>query len=342
VRLWAAKVNDVAAVIALGEGMLNVGSSGVVVGSEEDGLRWWMLGDTLVSTKAPSARGDQEGRVVRFWPSAGYFIAREPARERGGWYVLADAGPHGGDVTGHAHTDIGHIEVACGPTRIIVDSGSFVYASDPQRRYRDRGLQSHASVEIDGDQLAEPAGIFGWRRIPNAPVVTCDAVGESPWLVLRHVTHRGALHERAVCLIAPVGIVIIDQIDMPRPGKAVWYWPLGSVVGMTPDDPAIRCGRVVLWAKGSMAWETKVEPWTYAPDFGIEVPSSRARMTAALPAGRSVMATSILHEAAVGSLVESDAAPMVEARYDGMVWTVSLSAGRVSVARRREDVPRDA
>src|SRR5205814_383759 len=57
--------------------------------------------------------------------AAGYYVAHD--NDDAGWYCLVDAGPHGGTLTGHAHSDLGHVEIACGDRHVVCDPGSPSY-----------------------------------------------------------------------------------------------------------------------------------------------------------------------------------------------------------------------
>jgi hypothetical protein len=160
--------------------------------------------------------------------SAGYYVANDFV-DGSSWYCLVDAGPHGGDRTGHAHTDLGHIELAVGEHAVLVDPGCAIYASDPARRDWYRSLRAHASVTVDGLEPATPRGPFGWARVAPTPAVTVsDCDGLWTCTLAYDVESTGLSHERCVVLVRAFGLIVVDRLSGTGEHSLRWNWPLGS------------------------------------------------------------------------------------------------------------------
>ncbi len=192
-------------------------------------LSWWF------GRREPfGVAGDAPARTAVSLSAAGYFLAFDESTSPP-WYCLVDAGPHGGNRTGHAHTDLGHIEVAIGNQSVVRDPGCAVYASDNERRDWYRSAAAHATLAVDGDGLAEPSGPFGWRRIAPTPSVL---VNDSPdrWTcrLTYPVAGAAASHQREVILIRNGGgVVVVDCVRAEGHHRLEWTWPLGMPIPLT-------------------------------------------------------------------------------------------------------------
>lgn len=64
-------------------------------------------------------------------------------------YLFFGVNPIGsGGVGGHKHNDMLTIEISCGKTNFIVDSGTYTYTSNPEARNRFRSTESHSVPSI--------------------------------------------------------------------------------------------------------------------------------------------------------------------------------------------------
>ena len=83
---------------------------------------WWLFDRDQWSALEASARSRPQGPSSTALREAGYYVVSEGVATDA-WYCLVDGGPHGGDRTGHAHSDCGHVEIARGPRLLEVDPG---------------------------------------------------------------------------------------------------------------------------------------------------------------------------------------------------------------------------
>ena len=88
----------------------------------------------------------------RFWlnPESGFFVLRD-----GPVHLIADLGRVGPDhLMAHAHADSLSFELAIAGRRLIVNSGTSLYGTSPER-IRQRGTAAHSTLEIDGQDSSE-------------------------------------------------------------------------------------------------------------------------------------------------------------------------------------------
>jgi hypothetical protein len=247
--------------LALGSALFGVTRWADAIASV-DAVRPWWCGLAL-----PEATGDGAPPPISLTlAEAGYYGASFDD-----WYCLVDAGPHGGDRTGHAHTDIGHVEVCHGTWPLSADPGSSVYAADPSRRALERSLVAHASVDL-GDPLAQPRGPFGWTSWPSPPTVSTPSASEDAWTVaLEYGTHGGVTrHFRRVILVRGLGVLVIDQIYGRASPSTVIRWPIPHPPGTVTLGAAtahLPGGHTISWY-GSAPLRATLGKAGYSPGYG--------------------------------------------------------------------------
>jgi hypothetical protein len=208
---------------------------------------WWLLdGELWKSLGAAEPGPGPASGVLR---EAGYYVGRESESAQS-WYCLVDAGPHGGDRTGHAHTDLGHVEIAHGPVRIVADAGCASYTTSPAARNWCRSEAAHACVVIDDAPLAVPRGAFSWQRVPGDPTVqtgTDDAVWWCELSYRRPGASAPVTHHRQVALVRGVGVLVADWIEADSPVSFAVHWPLAVDVAVLEGRRAQADGFMAQW-----------------------------------------------------------------------------------------------
>jgi hypothetical protein len=271
-RLGTLPIEDQSSLLAVGAALYPDAPWQSIVHPGARAVRWWFGLSDNEGSEVP--RSTVTTRVTPL-ESAGYFMAGDQS----GQWVLVDAGPHGGRSTGHAHTDLGHVEVCVGGVPIVTDPGCPVYTSDLARRDWYRSLAAHASLSIDRNPLAAPTHAFGWRTVAPTPVVRQGATawGWQLQLQYRLPGDDAVTHERIVALVANRGVVVFDFVEGTGEHTLEWHWPLTE-----PSDSAGLSDRCVeLHTRHArMSWSTsasataEVRPSTRSPSYAVEVPSS--------------------------------------------------------------------
>jgi hypothetical protein len=265
---------------------------------------WWILDDRDWE-RLQALEPVRPAWTTRSFPAAGYHIARE--RDAAGWWCLVDAGAHGGERTGHAHTDLGHVELVLDRRPLVADPGSLVYTGNEARRRWDRSLEAHATLSVSGAPLDEPAGPFSWRKTSPAPEAVFIPLQNGAITRLRYHWRAGdgarLTHERQVALVEGEGVVIADWLHGGAGRDVMLSWPLAmdsSAVELGDQDALLDGGRVRLsWATGGGKVTPRIAAQTFADTYQTPVPGSMLRLTGT--AGPDWVAVSWF-SAATGSL----------------------------------------
>lgn len=252
----------------------------------------------------PSGRAPQIGDSGswRFLPLEEYAVARRPnshlpilrraarrpvprrrsvAYREGGYWILTRGPLHvvvrcGGVSSFHSHHDQLSFELAYGGDAVVVDPGTFVYASaDAAAREQFKSARYHSTLDLGGTEVRRVRS--SGRGFPQQCVPSCmlewrpDA--EEPSL---HGEYRGwevlsspAVHRRRVTLSASgTAMVVRDEIESDGAHDLVWTFPILAAEIAVVDD-AVRIlldgVRVELRSVGA---ELLLEDGWYSPDYG--------------------------------------------------------------------------
>jgi hypothetical protein len=333
-RLWAGPNTDQAPLLALGAALLDEPRWMRGLDEESGSLTWWFG----LTPHAPD-NGALPARIDL--PDAGYF----GARTADGWYALVDAGPHGGERTGHAHTDLGHVEVCWGDAPIVIDPGSLVYGFNPGRRDADRSPEVHATVTIPGRPLAVPSHPFGWKRVAPAPQVERGDVDDG-WAIRLWYSVPGGppvTHERHVVVVPQVGVVIVDLLLGKGRSPACWHLPVGDDVGAAVGDlggahGTLRVGpAVVQWAHPP-GTSVRLLAVDRAPSYGVAVPAHRVEWMAPVSTELPAIGTTAVTVPGVGLVTEAEGGG-ARVYLTGADIAVLVQPGRLAVVSRQPTFP---
>lgn len=227
---------------------------------------------------APSMPGNP-----RWLAETGYIRA-----ERGPSTLFADVARIGPDyLPGHAHADTLSFELALGDERFLVNGGTSVYGTGPER-VRQRGTAAHNTVTIDGQNSSEVWSGFrvGRRAYPRSVSVSEDADALTIF-----AAHDGyvwmpgqPLHSRT-WLLDDGGLTVSDEVTSPAGHRAVAAFRFHPNLTLTAlDDGA--CGRAEAPTGRVMRWSVlqgsaELSDATWHPRFGASEPARQLRVTLA-------------------------------------------------------------
>jgi hypothetical protein len=339
-RLGIRDVTDQSELLDVAAALLEQPALRAGIRGDASGLAWWLLDDAAWRRASPHGESTIPIGAAASLRTAGYYIARDEwSREP--WYCVVDAGPHGGDVTGHAHTDLGHVEIAHGAHWIVVDPGCPVYTSDPARRNWYRSQQAHASVTIDDIPLAVPSTPFGWRSVAPTPAVESGDRGSHWWCRLWYAypTPDAAVTcERHVVLIRGRGVVVCDVLRGVGQRAVTVRWPLGASradtrVSEGGSDITTGDCRICWSAASTAALAVSIDASRRSPRFGFEVDTSTIVLSSTRVELPVVIATTF------GSATSPN--PMFQGVSNGMDVTLpdDGDAGGVAIAFRAGVAP---
>jgi uncharacterized heparinase superfamily protein len=158
----------------------------------------WLLGPGAQAGRAPVPAAPPRPRSCAF-PDAGYYVMRGPDT-----HTFLDAGEIGfaGD-SGHGHNDTLSFELHAPGGTFIVDSGTYLYTSDPPAHRAFASTRAHNTLVVDGREVADFAGLWHLAADTTAPRVQEWITGEDEdrWVAEHHGYGRLAapvVHRRSV------------------------------------------------------------------------------------------------------------------------------------------------
>ena len=219
------------------------------------------------------AKPTDGGEMLLHYPDSGYVRLQTPAA-----VALLDVAPIGPDyLPGHAHADTLSFEMSVHGQRVVVNGGTSRYGLGPER-LRERGTAAHSTVEVAGQdssevwggfrvarraypfklQLQDDAGVLkvacshdGYKRLLGAPVHRREWVMDAGSLQVSD-TVRGGTHTALARYILHPSVTVVPI------GSNTWQLTLAGAQNL----------RVVV-----SAGLGRIEPASYAPEFGIVLPT---------------------------------------------------------------------
>lgn len=197
-------------------------------------------------------------------PQSGWWIRRAGdftvALEFGG------VGLHG--LGGHAHNDDFSICLEWRRRPIIVDPGSFLYASDPEARNRFRSTAYHNTLQVDGaEQRRLTSSVFALAGSDEA--FETAGVGETTWAVQRMATAH--VHRREVS-VSGDDVGICDRVAASGRHRLRWSFHLHPEVRpqLTPQGFILTIpeGGALHLTSNAAAPDLKVSKSEYSPAYG--------------------------------------------------------------------------
>jgi Heparinase II/III-like protein/Heparinase II/III N-terminus len=145
------------------------------------------------------------------FPGGGVYILRN---ER--WHVpirCGDVGQNGNG--GHAHNDLLSYELSRDGTPLVVDSGTYVYTSDPHARNAFRSTAAHNTVVVAGEEQnpIDPAQLFALRQVARP---TVEEWIDGKRLVASHDGYRRlpqSVTHRRIFELDERRLVVIDELE---------------------------------------------------------------------------------------------------------------------------------
>lgn len=238
----------------------------------------------------PEAREQWEGLEARpadprsaAFPAGGYYILRGPDT-----HTFCDGGPIGfeGDAV-HGHNDTLSFELAAPGGTFIVDSGTYCYTSEPSLHREFARTKAHNTVEIDGLEVAEMAGL--WRLVADTTDPELLEWTTSPTLDRWSARHRGYMrladpvtHQRTMTHWKPERRWLLeDQIAGRGHHRAVLrlhLHPEATVRLLDAQTALVRLGGGMLRIASDR--QVDLEPGWVAPTYGVRRPAEVIRVVA--------------------------------------------------------------
>lgn len=140
----------------------------------------------------------------------GYFFMRESWSEKAN-YLAFNCGPHGWMNCGHAHADTLSFQITSGEQPVIVDPGTYTYASEDRDYFR--GADCHSTIKVDGFYPAVTNGPFRWKVTPQHKLVKWHIDSKYDYVSGCMIGGVDWKHAREVFFIKPDIFFIVDTIN---------------------------------------------------------------------------------------------------------------------------------
>jgi hypothetical protein len=249
----------------------------------------WLVGPAAVAASQALAAAPPV-EASRAFAVGGYVVMRS------GWqpdahHLVFDVGPLGcADSAPHGHADLLSVQLSAFGEPYLVDPGTYAYSSDRAARDHFRGSGAHATVEVDDQAQAEPAGAFGWRQWPQARLHRFVSTPELDFADASHDAYARlrdpVVHRRRVVFVRSPGYwVLVDdligasehdlRLRFPFAPLSVSAEPGGWVRAVSPGGRALLLrafARVPLRVRIAQGSSSPLEGWV-SPDFGRREPA---------------------------------------------------------------------
>jgi uncharacterized heparinase superfamily protein len=214
--------------------------------------------------------------------------------DRSVWALLFDTGAIGPDyIPGHAHADNLTFELSLQGKRLVVDTGTGLYASSDKRQYQ-RSTAAHNTIRIDGIDSSEVWSSFrvARRARPSGPAYINSSNGE----IVCRAAHNGfsrlagkVMHLRWM-RVNDRAVVIQDDLFGDRAHQVELFLHFHPDFYLQKDGT----GWMVIDGKSSVIRARIIfqgidccgkEKYEYSPEFGVFLEGERltARKSARLP-----------------------------------------------------------
>jgi len=207
--------------------------------------------------------------------------------QRGNVVALLDVARVGPDyIPGHAHADTLSFELSIGRRRAIVNSGTSVYGTTPER-LRQRGTAAHNTVIVDNENSSEVWSGFrvARRAQPHDLTITSD---QDEWVVAcSHDGYKRLRHQplhRRTWRFGETQLEIIDKIEGGHQSAvAVFHFHPAFEPSLAPNGMS---GELAIAGKSVLCWWIRkgvasIEPCTWHPEFGAGVATRKLLLTLA-------------------------------------------------------------
>jgi uncharacterized heparinase superfamily protein len=199
--------------------------------------------------------------------------------------VLIDVGRIGPDyLPGHAHADTLSFELSVDGKRIIVNSGTSIYGSGPER-LRQRGTAAHNTVTVDDQNSSEVWSGFRVARRARPERLSVTRQGDD-WLVAcghdGYTRLKDCRHHFRSWRFGKDRLVVSDRVEGGHCSAAAAFHFHPEPTPSTEDDGAT--GTLAAAEKTLLCWcikkgTAKVEPSSWHPEFGISQPAQRLMLS---------------------------------------------------------------
>jgi uncharacterized heparinase superfamily protein len=151
-----------------------------------------------------------------------HYSTHSKAFKDGGFYIMQNENVHlfadAGDIGmngqgGHGHNDTFSFELWMNGEPLIVDSGTYAYTFDIASRQEFRSTKAHNTIVVDGNELAEFAGLWKIKEDKTRPhVIEWKATETEDILEVEHYGYDPVIHRRKFHLKKTTPTLVITDL----------------------------------------------------------------------------------------------------------------------------------
>ncbi|MFZ0868010.1 MAG: alginate lyase family protein [Candidatus Sulfotelmatobacter sp.] len=209
-------------------------------------------------------------------PSAGLYVLATamPASQ-----LVIDAGPQGAQGAGHGHADALSICLQSQGHSLLIDPGTFEYASEGSERDSFRATAMHNTLTVDGANQSDPAGPFAWKQLTKTRV--------NQWITGKSFDLFVGSHDGYSLLASPVhhrrwifslksGLYLVrDQVQGEGEHRLDIAWHLGPGMQRSAEHLFEVKGtsqRLAVLSTEGHGWSEEVRQGVWSPVYGRTEP----------------------------------------------------------------------
>ncbi len=234
---------------------------------ESEPAERWLVRHLSRGNRLEPVAPDNRPAVPAAYPGLGLYVWQTEHV-----YLAVRCGPvgqHG--CGGHAHNDQLSFELSLGGRPVVVDPGTYVYASNLAERNRFRSTAMHNVLQHDGvEQNPWADGLFGAFRMRDRTRAEALEVTATTFRGVHHGLARPT--ERRIEIHSD-RLVGVDRLDLPGPKRVRFHLDpsIGQQPTVEPDGAVVRAGHLQVRFTGAGQWS--VDRSDHSPAYGVLQPA---------------------------------------------------------------------
>lgn len=193
--------------------------------------------------------------------------------------MVTDCGPLGTQSGGHGHADALSVTLTSQGRDLLIDPGTFAYASDGGERNLFRGSAMHNTLRVDGEDQSEPSGAFSWHRFAQPKVERWIQGNSFDLLIASHDGYQRlgepVTHRRLIWSLRNGLYLVRDIVEGKGRHRLDVSWHLAEEMQLVEENvfrvKGASLGLALIPADGQ-GWTQQVSKQSWSPAYGQKAP----------------------------------------------------------------------